>query len=208
MTLARGLLIPPKSEGEARFHDKRAAIFLDRDGVIIENRESYVTHWGDVSFIPHAFDALRRMAASSLAIVLVTNQSAVARGLITIDEAVDLNRQVIEAVQREGGRIDAWYLCPHGPRDGCECRKPAPGMLLQAGAQLHLDLPSCWMVGDAVTDVMAAEAASVRPILVRTGRGDSQLRQFPQELPATAPIAPDLLAAADLIFQTRKARTS
>lgn len=152
----------------------RPAIFLDRDGVLVENRPNYIKAWCEVEFLPHAFDAMRRLAASDYAIVIVTNQSTVGRGLISIEEALSINRQIAAEVVERGGRVDASYLCPHVPEDQCLCRKPAPGMLLRAATELNLDLSHSYLIGDAISDLEAAEAVGARGILVRTGRGNDQ----------------------------------
>lgn len=153
------------------------ALFLDRDGVIIENRADYVRSWKDVVFFPSALTALRRIARTHRKIVIVTNQSAVGRGIISLEEAQELNLQIFDFVNRSGGRIDAIYMCPHAPDDHCDCRKPKPGLLLRAAQELSLDLCSSIMVGDALSDLLAGQAAGIRDlILVKTGRGIDQAR--------------------------------
>ncbi len=153
----------------------RPALFLDRDGVIIENRADYVRTWEDVVFYPRALEALRLLRDAPYAIVIVTNQSAVGRGIITLEEAESINRRVAAHIRAHGGRVDGLYMCPHAPSEGCACRKPQPGMLLQAARDLHLDLARSWMVGDALTDVQAGQAAGVaQTVLLRTGRGMAQ----------------------------------
>ncbi|HLB48421.1 MAG TPA: HAD-IIIA family hydrolase [Anaerolineales bacterium] len=152
----------------------RPAIFLDRDGVIIANHPDYVRSWADVSFIPRALETLATMAGSPYAVVIVTNQAGVGRGLIPLAEAVSINERVRDEIVRAGGRVDGLYLCPHTGADNCDCRKPRPGMLLRAARELRLDLSRSWMVGDALTDLQAGEAAGVRPLLVLTGRGAEQ----------------------------------
>ncbi|HEU5088854.1 MAG TPA: D-glycero-beta-D-manno-heptose 1,7-bisphosphate 7-phosphatase, partial [Roseiflexaceae bacterium] len=149
----------------------RPAIFLDRDGVINENRSDYVKSWEEVIFLPGAIEAIRRLNTSEYAIVMVTNQSAVGRGIVPFELAQAINRQVVEQITAAGGRVDAWYMCPHHPQQGCECRKPAPGLLLQAQRDLSLDLARSYMIGDAYSDLQAAQAAGVRATLVLTGRG-------------------------------------
>lgn len=151
------------------------AIFLDRDGVIIENRDEYVRSWSDVEFFPAALAALRKFSSSPFRIILVTNQSAVGRGLITLQAAEDLNRRVTAVVEQAGGRVDGTWMCPHAPQENCACRKPRPGLLLQAAGALNLDLANSYMIGDALSDLQAGRAAGVREaMLVRTGRGRRQ----------------------------------
>lgn len=149
----------------------RPTIFLDRDGVIIENREAYVRTWDDVAFIPGALEALAQAAATPYAIVLVTNQAGIGKGVIPVEVSQGINDRIRQTVEQAGGRLDGIYVCPHTDQDDCECRKPRPGMLLQAARELDLDLSQSWMVGDALTDMEAGKAAGVRTLLVLTGRG-------------------------------------
>jgi D-glycero-D-manno-heptose 1,7-bisphosphate phosphatase len=152
------------------------ALLLDRDGVIIENCESYVRSWNDVQFFPQALKALQRVSQKPIKIVLVTNQSAVGRGLVTECQVVELNQRIVQVILRSGGRVDGVYLCPHKPEDGCNCRKPLPGLLLQAARELSIDLPNSIMIGDALSDIMAGRSAGVKTLaLVKTGRGAKQL---------------------------------
>jgi D-glycero-D-manno-heptose 1,7-bisphosphate phosphatase len=179
----------------------RRAIFLDRDGVINFNRDSYVTSWQEFVFLPGVFAPLRQLAESCLAVVVVSNQSAVARGLISTAELETIHRQMIEAVEHQGGRLDAVFYCPHHPEEGCSCRKPQPGLLLRAAAHLDLDLSSSFVVGDAESDVEAALNAGCKPVLVLTGRGQDQLTGMPPQLVAQCHVAKDLGAAVAWIVQ-------
>lgn len=152
------------------------AIFLDRDGVLIENRPDYVREWSQVSVFPNAFRALSDARLDGYKIVIVTNQSAVGRGIISLETAWEINDRLVRLIRAEGGRVDGAYLCPHAPEEGCGCRKPKPGLLLQAARELSLDLKRSWMIGDAWSDVHAGQAAGVYgTILLKTGRGAEQL---------------------------------
>lgn len=158
------------------------AIFLDRDGVIIENRSDYVRQWSHVSFLPKAIDALSAFRRAGFKVVIATNQSAVGRGLMSFEDAQRINERLVETIKEQGGWVDAVFMCPHKPEDNCQCRKPQPGLLLQAARELSLDLGSSWMVGDAWTDVLAGQSAGLAgTIMVRTGRGAAQLLQTQQE---------------------------
>lgn len=151
------------------------AVFLDRDGVIIENRSAYVRSWSDVAIFGQALTALAGIKDSSYRIIVVTNQSAVGRGIITYDAAVEINERLLEVINQTGGRIDDFYICPHAPQDNCDCRKPKPGLILQAAKDYNLDLSQSILIGDALSDIMAAQAASVSHIaMVRTGLGVKQ----------------------------------
>lgn len=152
------------------------AIFIDRDGVIIENRSDYVRNWSQVSVFTEAVRALADSRLKSHKIVIVTNQSAVGRGFISLETAQEINGRIVQTVRNQGGKIDGAYLCPHDPSEGCECRKPRPGLLLRAAGELSLDLKRSWMIGDAWSDIQAGQAAGVRgTIILKTGRGAEQL---------------------------------
>ena len=176
------------------------AVFLDRDGVIIENRSDYVKSWEEVRFLPGALEALRRLNRTEYALVLVTNQSAIGRGIISLDRAMEINRRVIAEIEAQGGRIDASYVCPHRPDEGCNCRKPAPGMLLRAAKELELDLAHSYAIGDAVSDIEAAQAIGARGILVLTGRGKEQVALLKTKGKANCLVVADLSAAVDCIL--------
>jgi D-glycero-D-manno-heptose 1,7-bisphosphate phosphatase len=151
------------------------AIFLDRDGVIIENRSDYVRSWPEVHIFPQALSALAGISDSLFKVILVTNQSAIGRGIIPIQTAVEINDRLVQEIKASGGRIDGIFMCPHAPEDLCDCRKPLPGLFFQAARALSLDLKNSLMIGDALTDLMAARAAGIKRVaLVRTGRGAVQ----------------------------------
>lgn len=152
------------------------AIFLDRDGVLIENRANYVRDWSDVKIFPEAIKGLSNPRLKLYKIVIVTNQSGVGRGIIPITTAKKINKRLVDLIHDQSGKLDNAYLCPHSPDMNCDCRKPKPGLLLQAAAELSLDLKRSWMVGDAWSDVQAGQAAGVLgTIIVKTGRGEEQL---------------------------------
>ncbi len=153
------------------------AIFLDRDGVIIENQDHYVRSWQDVVFLQGALEALARLKETPYKIFVITNQSAVGRGIITLAEAQAINTQFLQVIHEYGGRIDDIYMCVHAPPQGCDCRKPRPGLIMQAVSEHSLDLNRSLLVGDALTDIQAGQNAGVSiNILVKTGRGAAQLR--------------------------------
>lgn len=177
------------------------AIFLDRDGVLIENRSDYVRDWSQVKIIPEAIHALSLTPLKNYKIVIVTNQSAVGRGLLLPTHANKINRRLVNLIRQHGGKMDGVYMCVHKPDDDCFCRKPRPGLLLQAAKELSLDLQRSWMIGDAWSDVQAGQRAGVQhTILLRTGRGTEQLLlPRPEELSEYL-IFNNLPTALDAIF--------
>ena len=176
----------------------RPAVFLDRDGVLNHNRHDYVKSWTEFEFLPGALEALRRLGCLGWPVVVVSNQSAVGRGLVSLAEVEAINARMVAEVQQAGGRLDRVLYCPHHPREACDCRKPRPGLLLQAAEELGLDLARSFMVGDAASDIHAALAAGCRPVLVKTGRGAAQLKELTAHHDKCH-LAHDLEAAVDWI---------
>jgi D-glycero-D-manno-heptose 1,7-bisphosphate phosphatase len=155
----------------------RPAIFLDRDGVLIEDAH-YVGSPDRVRLLPGAAESVAALNRAGWPVVVVTNQAGVARGLFPAAAVDVVHAHLRSLLSGYRARVDAFYFCPHHPeaelealRVGCDCRKPRPGMLLQAAAELGLDLAASWMVGDRVSDLEAGAAAGARTILVRTGYG-------------------------------------
>jgi D-glycero-D-manno-heptose 1,7-bisphosphate phosphatase len=155
--------------------DKRPAIFIDRDGVIIHNQPAYVRSLNQVKIYPRAIQAIALAAASDYRIVIVTNQAGIGKGLYSFNTVNEIHQVIMRAVEQAGGRIDGIYVCPHKTEDECDCRKPKPGLLTRAAHELKLDLASSYMVGDAISDIQAGQQAGVKQaILVLTGRGLAQ----------------------------------
>lgn len=183
------------------------ALFLDRDGVIIENRQDYVRCWEDVVFLPGALSALARLSRGVFKIVIITNQSAVGRGLIPLSKAQEINHRLLQTIGQNGGRIDGLYMCPHDPEDHCACRKPQPGLILRATKELSLDIAKSALIGDAWSDLQAGHAAGVpRLILVRTGRGEAQIGLTPPKELTTYQVCHDLneaLACLEYLSSSR-----
>lgn len=152
------------------------AVFIDRDGVICENRSDHVKSWDEFRFIPGAAEALAALTAAGLRLFVVTNQGAVGRGVISRGAVEDVHARMLDVLRAAGARIEAVLVCPHSPEDGCSCRKPAEGLFTEAAKTYDLDLRSSWMIGDAESDVVAGRRAGCETILVLTGRGAEQAR--------------------------------
>ena len=182
------------------------AVFLDRDGTINEE-VGYLDRLEKLRIFPAAFDAVRMINESGMKVVVVTNQSGVARGFFDEAFVKKLHEHIDTTFRSKGARIDRFYYCPHHPTEGigryvvsCSCRKPAPGMFVQASEDLAIDLPASYMVGDTARDIEGANRAGVTGILVKTGYGKevalSEIR--------AAYIAEDILHAARWILGDRK----
>jgi histidinol-phosphate phosphatase family protein len=177
------------------------AIFLDRDGVIIENRPDYVQDWSQVKFIPGSLKALAYLNQLTIKIVLVTNQAGIGRKIISPEIAAGINQRIIRAIVNAGGRIDGIYVCPHTPEDHCSCRKPKPGLILQAVQDLDIDLMQSTLIGDNLTDIQAGMAAKVnRIVLVRTGLGGIIEPELPQLGISNIPVYDNLFQAVEELF--------
>ncbi|MFN8445513.1 MAG: D-glycero-beta-D-manno-heptose 1,7-bisphosphate 7-phosphatase [Caldilineaceae bacterium] len=153
-------------------------VFLDRDGVINQERSDYVKSWDEFRILPGVLDALHRLAQLNVPIIIITNQSAIGRGAATQETVDNIHQRLSELVTETGGKIDDVFLCPHRPDEDCGCRKPKPGLLLQAAAKYQLKLEQTVFVGDSVTDYQAAVAAQAHSILVKTGRQAQQLESL------------------------------
>jgi len=155
----------------------RPAVYLDRDGTINVEKD-YLYKIEDFEFIPGAPEAIKRLKDAGFLVVVVTNQSGVARGYYTLEDVERLHVYLSTCLVKYNAAVDGYYVCPHHPDEGsgeltmdCACRKPKPGMLLDAAADLGVDLHRSWMVGDKVADVEAGSEAGVRPLMVATGYG-------------------------------------
>ena len=186
----------------------RPAVFLDRDGTIVREVD-YLHQLGQLRLLRGAAGAIHRLNEAGFAVVLATNQSGVARGLLTEEELRDIHDELQRRLAARRAHLDAIYSCPHHPeavvpayRRRCRCRKPAPGLLLRAARDLDLDLGRSFAVGDGARDIEAGKRAGCRTILVRTGYGTKTEREM-GELCADV-IVDHLPAAVDWILsQTR-----
>ena len=176
----------------------RAAVFLDRDGTVVEERD-YLADPERVSLVPGATRALRQLEEEGLALVVVTNQSGIARGLYSEGDYGAVAARLDMLLAEEGVSLDATYYCPHHPdhTGPCVCRKPGPGMYERAARELDLDLEISFYVGDKASDVQPALRFGGTGILVRTGYG----RDAERSLPSGVRVADDLEGAARLILE-------
>jgi histidinol-phosphate phosphatase family protein len=158
------------------------AVFLDRDGVINRRRPDHVKAWEEFEFLPGVLAALATLRSMNTPVVVVTNQGAVGRGLLSAEALGRIHTRMLQAIRAAGGHVEAIYACLHAPAEACRCRKPAPTLLQRASLELGIALPASIMVGDSRSDVEAARAAGCRPVLI----SDSELAD------------PDVVAVKDL----------
>jgi len=177
----------------------RPSVLVDRDGVITANREDHVKSWDEVEIIPGAIEALARLHQTGHRVFVVTNQSAIGRGLVSALAVEAIHDQLGSLIAVKGGHVEAFLVCPHGPDDGCICRKPAPGLLHQARDRFGVALENAIVIGDHETDLLAAAAAGCDSILVLTGRTGADATN------GHANVAYDLAAAVELILSGARA---
>ncbi len=196
----------------------RAAVFLDRDGVLNELAVDPVTGSpespldpGQVALVPGAAMAVRRLREAGFLVVGVSNQPAAAKGAVSLEQLERVQARVLALLEGEGAELDSFKLCLHHPEGvvpelslRCLCRKPAPGMLLEAAQELEIDLVSSWMVGDTDSDVTAGAAAGTRTILVENPASAHKRVEGGGGARANA-TAPDLAAAADFLLRAGSA---
>jgi D-glycero-D-manno-heptose 1,7-bisphosphate phosphatase len=169
-------------------------VILDRDGTINHDSDHYIKSPEEWRPIKGSLEAIARLTQADYRIVVATNQSGIARGLFDTRTLFAIHDTLTRALAQVGGRIDAFFFCPHKAEDACACRKPQPGMLLEAARRFNVSHDDTYMVGDAQRDLEAAAAAGAKPVLVLTGRG-MQTRAA-GKLPPGTQVFPDLAAFA------------
>lgn len=180
-------------------------IILDRDGVINEDSDAFVKSVDECQLIPGSVDAIARLSKAGFTVIVATNQSGLARGLFDEYALARIHQYIVEQVEEAGGKIAAFFYCPHGPDDNCSCRKPLPGLLNQAERELSLSVEGCYFVGDSLRDLQAAQAADCLPVLVTTGKGaNTQTNGLPEALKHT-PVYVNLSDFVDHLLPNREA---
>jgi D-glycero-D-manno-heptose 1,7-bisphosphate phosphatase len=175
---------------------KTPAVFVDRDGVICENRSDYVKTWSEFVFVPGSVEALASLSNVGARLFVVTNQAVVGRGLISRRQLDVMHEKMLDVLSGAGAKIEGILVCAHHPDDRCDCRKPKPGLLLDAALRFKIDLEGSFMIGDAASDIEAGARAGTGTVLVLTGRGKEsiEVRSFGKHKPDF--IADDLVDAA------------
>jgi len=181
---------------------ERRAVFLDRDGVLIED-VGYLSEPGAVALLPGAAEAVAALRDAGWRVVVITNQSGVARGMLTEARLAEIHARLRELLAVEGAEIDGLYYCPHHPdgdveayRRSCDCRKPAPGLLRAAARELEIGLSASWMVGDKASDIAAGAAAGCRTVLVGSAARAGDGSPAPDHRTASLPGAVRIILGA------------
>jgi D-glycero-D-manno-heptose 1,7-bisphosphate phosphatase len=148
-------------------------VLLDRDGVINQRiPNGYVTSWDQFVFLPRALDGLRLLRQCGYTCLVVSNQACVGKGLITLEQLGEITRRFVDEIERHGGHIDGVYYCPHRMEDGCGCRKPEPGLLIEAQREHGFLFEETYLIGDTHTDCLAGERVGCRVLLLKDGQAD------------------------------------
>ncbi len=155
-------------------------VLLDRDGVINADSDAYIKSPEEWRPLPGSLEAIAELTRHGIEVVVISNQSGLARGLFDLATLQRIHDKMQRMVEVSGGRITAIYFCPHGPDDGCSCRKPKPGLLEAFSRDYHVELQGIPLVGDSLRDIQTAQAAGAAPILVKTGKGRQTLADNPQ----------------------------
>ncbi len=177
---------------------EKGLVILDRDGVINHDSAEFVKTADEWFPLDGSIDAIARLSAAGFTVAVASNQSGLARGLITDEALSAMHRKLCTMVAAAGGRIDRISICPHGPDDDCACRKPKPGMLVELGEHYGAPLAGVPVIGDSLRDLQAAASAGALPILVRTGNGTKTELELPPEL-STIAVFDNLAAAATVL---------
>lgn len=179
-------------------------VILGRDGILNEYREGHVTAPEEWVPVPGALAAVARLHHAGWHVVVATNQSGIGRGMIDMAAVNAVHAHMNQQLMAQGARVDAVFFCPHTPEDGCACRKPKPGMMLEIGRRYGVDLAQVPMASDTLRDLLAAQAAGCQPHLVLSGRaaniGDGQLHHMLSQVPGAQAHA-DLPAFADFLLR-------
>lgn len=174
----------------------QSVVFLDRDGVINEDSAAYIKSWSEFKFIKNSIKAIRMLTQNGFTVIVITNQSAVGRKLISRENLESMHRLMRQAISEKGGKITDIFYCPHLPEDDCACRKPRPGLIEQAAEAYHIDLRTSVMVGDNAKDIACARNAGCgRAVLVKTGQGREAAGLLEKQNLKPNYIAEDLWAA-------------
>ena len=179
-------------------------VFLDRDGTINRDSDAYIKSWSEFKFLPRAIEALRALTAAGFTNIIISNQSALPRGLIPPAELERIHSKMKAAVQSQRGKIKDIFFCPHMPDAGCDCRKPEPGLIIQAQKKYAIDLAASVMIGDSAKDIECARNAGCgRSILVKTGNSREAEQILADKELRPDHVAQDLYDAVDwlLCFQ-------
>ncbi len=173
-------------------------IILDRDGVINQDSDDFIKSPAEWQPIDGSLEAIARLNYAGYRVVVITNQSGVARGLLDVETLTRIHNKMRRMLAQAGGKIEAILFCPHGPDDDCDCRKPKSGNFDSLAKRLRINLDGVPAIGDSLRDIQAAKAAGAKPILVRTGKGEKTLAAG---IPDGVPVYDNLTEAVSALLE-------
>jgi len=173
-------------------------VFLDRDGTISKDSPNHIKSWDEVHFFPNSKKGIKLLNDNGFNIIIITNQSVIARGMVTEKELDYIHNKLTEELEEYGCKIHKIYYCPHHPDDGCNCRKPQPGLLIKAAKENNIDISKSYMVGDRIMDIEVGKKVNCKTIFISSDYGLKELKNS-----NTKPdyIAKDLLDAGQWIIK-------
>ncbi len=175
----------------------QAFVLLDRDGVINHDSDDYIKTADEWQPIPGSLEAIALLNNNDFKVIVITNQSGLGRGYYSLETLAEIHNKMLQLCQKNGAEIEAIFYCPHTPEDHCDCRKPKPGLLQQFSERYQRKLDDLFFVGDKISDIQAGETAGAKPILVKTGKGETTLSRYPD---INHPIFENLYDAAKFII--------
>ncbi len=177
-------------------------IILDRDGVINHDSDDFIKSPAEWEPIEGSLEAVAKLNHAGYRVVVITNQSGIARGLFDIDTLSRIHAKMRRMLTQVGGTLEAILYCPHGPDDNCDCRKPKAGNFIELAQRLRIELKGIPAIGDSLRDIQAAQTVGARPILVKTGKGEKTLADG--DLPDNIAVYNDLAATVDALLDVKK----
>ncbi|MDH5484498.1 MAG: D-glycero-beta-D-manno-heptose 1,7-bisphosphate 7-phosphatase [Gammaproteobacteria bacterium] len=175
-------------------------IILDRDGVINQDSDDYIKTVDEWQPITGSLQAMGRLSQAGYTLVVATNQSGIARGYFDLETLHAMHKKMDEMLEQFGGKVDAVFYCPHGPKDNCQCRKPAPGLFHDISSRYQVPLANVVAIGDSLRDIQAAREAGARPILVKTGKGERSLQTAGNDELDDVPVYENLAEVVDVLL--------
>lgn len=187
-----------------------ALLILDRDGVINEDSDDYIRSLEQWHPVPGSIEAIARASKAGFRVAIATNQSGLSRGYFTLDDLEKIHQRLYDLVEQQGGNIAGIFYCPHLPNEGCNCRKPATGLLQAIESELEESPAGAWFIGDSLKDLQAARAYGCYPALVTTGKGQDTAAKLADPAvdlanPGKVPIFSNLTAAVDALLDEASA---
>lgn len=175
-------------------------IIIDRDGVINEDSDAYIKSPEEWIPLEGSLEAIAQLNRAGYTVTVATNQSGLSRGYFDLKTLSEMHRKMDSLLAEHGAHVDAMFYCPHGPKDGCDCRKPSPGLLNEISKRFQTKLDNVFFVGDTLSDIKAAVSANAKPVLVKTGKGSETEKLLQENGFSDVPVYKNLAKVVDTIL--------